>query len=101
MVFEACPFPTKDEAGVQAGISEHMYSGRCPIESPNASGRSKSDTSCSSSGTSESTLYQIQQQQKQDTELAELCAYLKTRTLPTDPHQAKRIVNEGYFLLDD
>ena len=41
----------------------------------------------------EALLYQIQQQQKQDPELAGLCSYLKRRMLPEDPQQAKVISN--------
>ena len=41
----------------------------------------------------EALLYQIQQQQKQDPELAGLCSYLKTKMLPEDPQQAKVISN--------
>ena len=54
--------------------------------------------------TSEALLYQIQQQQKQEPELAGLYSYLKTRTLPKDPQLAKvisNLVRKGYFLVDD
>ena len=49
-------------------------------------------------------MYQVQQQQKQDPELAGLCSFLQTRTLPEDPQLAKvisNLVRKGYFLVDD
>ena len=53
---------------------------------------------------SEALLYQIQQQQKQDRELAGLCSYLKTKMLTKDPLMAKvisNLVRKGYFFVDD
>ena len=53
---------------------------------------------------SEALLYQVQQQQKEDPELAGLYSYLKTRRLPEDPQLAKvisNLVRKGYFLVED
>ena len=50
------------------------------------------------------TLLHQQQQQKQDPELVGLCSYLKIRTLPEDPQQAKvisNLVRKGYLLVDN
>jgi len=52
----------------------------------------------------EPILYQVQQQQKQDPEIARLCSFRETKTLPDDPQQAKVISNlakRGYFLVDN
>ena len=53
---------------------------------------------------SEPTWCLVQQQQRQDPELAGLCSFLETRTLPDDPQQAKVIsslAKRGYFLVDN
>jgi len=46
----------------------------------------------------------MQEQQMKDPELAKLMVYLKTKTLPEDPQEAKLIGNlarKGYFVVDD
>ena len=53
---------------------------------------------------SEALLHQVQQQRKEDPELAGLYSYLKTRTLPEDPQLSKiisNLVRKGYFLVED
>ena len=63
-----------------------------------------SETPLSSLEPSKALLYQVQQQQKQDPELAGLHVFLKSRTLPEDPQLAKVITNlvrKGYFLVDN
>jgi len=50
---------------------------------------------------SQVVLQQVQKQQMKDPELAKLMVYLKTKTLPEDPQEAKVIGNlarKGYFV---
>ena len=53
---------------------------------------------------SQPMLKQVQQEQQWDLELLKLINYLKSRTLPEDPQEAKVLTNlarKGYFVVDD
>ena len=97
MIFEPCTFPSSWSLS-QAQLTQFIKSPRNWIFSE---GRKNDATLVEPS---EALLYQIEWQQKQDSELAELYTYLKTNMLPEDPQLAKvisNLVRKGYFLVGD
>ena len=116
------PFLPKRKLEFKPGLANTVADAlsRAPVPSPQEEGRSSqeegrvmqlsqqvtepSEIPLAGLKPSEALLYQVQQQERQDLELAGLYSFLKTRTLPEDPQLAKVITNlvrKGCFLVDD